>query len=629
MEKRYSIEGQSFVFNLLFILINITGVALITAGFHEAYAAKKWILVSLGGIALAISITGLVVFKGKLFMAYVSRILVGGLFIVSGLIKANDPLGFSYKLEEYFEDGALAFRIKEWFSIPEFSLEFLIPYALTLSVIICIVEIVLGVLVLIGGKVKLVSSLLVAMMIFFTFLTWHTANCDANKKFVDRDRYPMKSEIAQIKLEESKTNKDIKIIGVENEKLVVDEMKPPQCVTDCGCFGDAMKGSVGRSLTPSESLWKDIILFYFIGWIFFSMRRIKQNTAKDNSYIIPISLVVIVFFSYVFGWFFPVTFGVIAIFGSLWMLQVGGRFLGNHWGSALFVTLVSLIMVCYVLMYEPIKDYRPYAVGNNLKEKMLDGKMGVFESGMLMKNLKTGEEFFMTQNEYMDTVRKIWENPDFKLVRMDSKEIVRGILPSIDSAQFNPSIDVAMLGAPEKAMKYIIDFTDKNRVEGVLLRDKSNNTDIEVIAEEYSPADYDSTQYELIREISMINPEITEISVRDYLLNAPTAFILFSKDLEHGNFSEIDRIRSVYAKSKELNIPFVMVCSGSREQIDAFRKKYKLDVPAFGIDFIELKVIARSNPALMILQDGVVKGKYPHRSIPTFDWIQKHVLNKK
>ena len=29
----------------------------------------------------------------------ICRLIVGSLFIVSGLIKANDPLGFSYKLE--------------------------------------------------------------------------------------------------------------------------------------------------------------------------------------------------------------------------------------------------------------------------------------------------------------------------------------------------------------------------------------------------------------------------------------------------------------------------------------------------------------------------------------------------
>ena len=36
----------------------------------------------------------------------ICRLLVGSLFIVSGFIKANDALGFMYKLEEYFEPGA-------------------------------------------------------------------------------------------------------------------------------------------------------------------------------------------------------------------------------------------------------------------------------------------------------------------------------------------------------------------------------------------------------------------------------------------------------------------------------------------------------------------------------------------
>ena len=96
---------------------------------------------------------------------WILRILVGGLFVFSGLIKVNDPVGTAIKLEEYFEDGALAFRIKEWFGAPGFSLEFLIEWALVLSVIICVVEIVLGVLTIIGGKIKLVSYLLMLMML--------------------------------------------------------------------------------------------------------------------------------------------------------------------------------------------------------------------------------------------------------------------------------------------------------------------------------------------------------------------------------------------------------------------------------------------------------------------------------
>ncbi|WP_316929823.1 hypothetical protein [Sphingobacterium sp. T2] len=36
------------------------------------------------------------------FLLAVCRLLVGILFIFSGLIKANDPTGFGYKLQEYF-----------------------------------------------------------------------------------------------------------------------------------------------------------------------------------------------------------------------------------------------------------------------------------------------------------------------------------------------------------------------------------------------------------------------------------------------------------------------------------------------------------------------------------------------
>lgn len=628
MKKSYALEGQSLFFNSLFILVNLIGVTLITIGFHESFESQKWLYAGIGFALLILSAAGVIIFKGKLFMAFVSRILVGGLFIVSGLIKANDPNGFAYKLEEYFEDGALAFRIKEAFGMPDFSLEFLIPWALTFSIIICVFEIVLGVLVLIGGKIKLVSWLLLLMMLFFTFLTWHTANCDGNSKFLDRDTYALNSEIAQLKLEESKTNKEIKIVSKNDGKLVVDEMKQPQCVLDCGCFGDAMKGSVGRSLTPKETLWKDFVLLYLVVWIFLTQWRIRPNTGRENSIVVPVSLLVIAFFSFVFGWFFPIIFGLIAILGALWILQAGGKMLGNHWGSALVVTLMSSLMIWYVLMYEPLKDYRPYVVGSNLKENMLDGIMGEFESGFILKNVKTGENEFFTEKQYMDPVRKLWEDPNYKYVDMQSKEIKKGKLPSIDSSAFNPTISTYDLSAPEKKMQFVQDFIASHKIEGVLLYDKNYKTTLEVSKDEYNVTDYDTSEYRFEKNIEIIDPNLSEISIRDFLLQAPTAFVLFSQNLNTANFDNIDIIKANYAEAKKRGIPFVMVCAGSRADIDAWRNKYNLQIPAFTIDFIEMKVVSRSNPSLMILQNGIVKGKYPHRLLPKFSWIEKHVLNK-
>lgn len=86
----------------------------------------------------------------------ISRILIGVLFIFSGLIKANDPLGLSYKMQEFFE---------VW-DVQQFN-----HYTLTLSIVMIAFEIIAGVAVLIGWKMRLFSWLLLILIVFFTFLT--------------------------------------------------------------------------------------------------------------------------------------------------------------------------------------------------------------------------------------------------------------------------------------------------------------------------------------------------------------------------------------------------------------------------------------------------------------------------
>jgi uncharacterized membrane protein YphA (DoxX/SURF4 family) len=225
LKEKATLSGRSLLLNALFVFVNLAGLVLLVMGYHPAFEESAGLFKTIAAILMITSIGGIFLFKGKLMMASVARVFVGGLFIVSGLVKANDPLGFSYKLEEYFEDGALAYRIKELFGAPGFSLEFLMQYALAISVIICIAEIVLGVLAIIGGKIKLVSYLMMAMMIFFTFLTWHTASCDSSKKFVDRDTYEMSNPIAGMKLEQAKTDKELKIISKDNGTLVLSQRR--------------------------------------------------------------------------------------------------------------------------------------------------------------------------------------------------------------------------------------------------------------------------------------------------------------------------------------------------------------------------------------------------------------------
>ncbi|SDH02803.1 DoxX protein [Pedobacter terrae] len=89
-----------------------------------------------------------------------SRIFVGALFIFSGLIKANDPLGFGYKLQEYFE---------------VFHMNFLSGMATGIAILLCTLEIILGALLLLGFWSKKVAWGLLLLIIFFTLLTFISA----------------------------------------------------------------------------------------------------------------------------------------------------------------------------------------------------------------------------------------------------------------------------------------------------------------------------------------------------------------------------------------------------------------------------------------------------------------------
>ena len=132
------------------------------------------------------------------------KYLVGSIFIFSGAIKINDPVGTQIKLEEYFSIFSTEFTS---------TFEIFVPYALVISVFLCTLEIIIGVALIINYRIRLISKILLSLIIFFTFLTFYSAYF--NK------------------------------------------------VTDCGCFGDAIK------LTPWQSFYKDLILLSFSIIIYF------------------------------------------------------------------------------------------------------------------------------------------------------------------------------------------------------------------------------------------------------------------------------------------------------------------------------------------------------------------------
>lgn len=237
-------------------------------------------------------------------LTWISRITVGVLFIVSGLIKANDPIGFGIKLHDY------------WMV---FGMEWLDVISVPLAVFICVAEVVLGAATLTGTKMRFVSWSLLLMIIFFTFLTFYSAYF--NK------------------------------------------------VTDCGCFGDAIK------LTPWQSFWKDIILLFFILILFIQRNKITSVLSPTGDKIVLI-------------------------------------------GSGLLVTIFSI----YCIRHLPVIDFRAYKIGSNIPEKMKipeGAPQDEFQTVLYYKNLKTGErkEFTVDNYPWQDTLNWKWDTTVTKLVK--------------------------------------------------------------------------------------------------------------------------------------------------------------------------------------------------------------------
>ncbi|MEO6489930.1 MAG: BT_3928 family protein [Ferruginibacter sp.] len=129
-----------------------------------------------------------------------ARILTGFLFIFSGLVKAIDPLGLAYKMEEFFEAWANSGFMKS-------TMETLTSYSLAFSILMITLEVAAGFALLIGWQKKITTWILLLLMMFFTFLTSYVL-------FTGKIRA-------------------------------------------CGCFGDCIP------LTPIQTFSKDIILLIF------------------------------------------------------------------------------------------------------------------------------------------------------------------------------------------------------------------------------------------------------------------------------------------------------------------------------------------------------------------------------
>ena len=237
----------------------------------------------------------------KTILVNVSRALLALTFIFSGYVKAIDPLGTQYKIRDYLTALSLSDMVPDWATLLS-------------SVLLAALEFTLGIFILFAIRRRFTSMVMVVLMAIMTLFTvW---------------------------------------IVIANP------------VSDCGCFGDAIK------LTNWQTLLKNVLLMACALAVLRGYKRMFRFVSESNQWIVI-----------------------------------------NY--TVLYILITSV----YSLYLLPRFDFRPYHIGANIRKGMeipAGAKMPRYENTFVME--KNGERREFTLDNYPDST---WTFIDRKSVLVE------------------------------------------------------------------------------------------------------------------------------------------------------------------------------------------------------------------
>jgi uncharacterized membrane protein YphA (DoxX/SURF4 family) len=185
------------------------------------------LLIMFAAIGMILTIATYMAKKSKnVFWTFLQH-FCGVWFIFSGIVKAIDPIGTGYKMEDYFVQFESTFAgLTNFFAKLAPMFPVLSKYSIGFSIFMVVLEIALGLMLIIGYSRKWTAWLFFGIVFFFTVLTgftYLTGFVPATANFFDFAKWGP-------------------------------YIKTQMRVTDCGCFGDFIK------LDPKVSFYKDLFL---------------------------------------------------------------------------------------------------------------------------------------------------------------------------------------------------------------------------------------------------------------------------------------------------------------------------------------------------------------------------------
>lgn len=281
----------------------------------------------------------------------IARVAVGLVFLFSSFVKGVDPLGTSYKITEY---------LTAW-SFFGISFEWLVPLATLMAMGLIVAEFTVGVMLIFGSFRRLSAWLLLLMMLFFTCTTLFDA--------------------------------------ITNE------------VTDCGCFGDAIK------LTNWQTFWKNVALDVPTVWIFLT-RDLRRRKRFERDVLIM-----------------------------------------------LFAVVAMVIFGLFNINNEPCIDFRAWKVGNQMMDTDENAEVKSF---VTYRNKTTGESVEMASSELVAKLAEPgWEDAwEWESSRVEDPHEIKADGFSMLDLEMNDHAK-ELIGSPDYLLIATIHHLDKVKKSGV------------------------------------------------------------------------------------------------------------------------------------------------------------------
>lgn len=617
--KKNLVEGRSYPLNLLLVGCHLVCLYFTLDAFLnvEPYPIV-WKIASFA--LLLLTSAALVILKGFYMYSYLARFGLALVLLIAGFGKLNDPVGFAEILRNYLQDDSLNLWMIAQFSRDWFSLESYLESAQSWAIVLSIAEILLGLMLLFHLLYKLAVWLVLPLFLILGVVSWFNYSCDSKATMERQFSLNKNDATANEFLARSFVDGNLQLVEQNATAFIFKETVAQYCPSQCGCLGADQSTFFGVDHTSKVAFEMILIGLVFSLILFITQFQMLPNSPAENTGLGILIWLFILVHGIITAWFWLVFLSGIILYLTLNLKRFGIGFLKNAFGALVVLAALLFGLVYYVISYEPLTDFRSYTLGSDLKVYLERDDNGATEKIFVYRDKRNQKDLFLSEENHATSM--IWEDTNYVFLRMHDFNMIAGFGAHLKG--FNPLLNVRHLSDNQELNAFIQPAYEAYFEELVEVKNIKNKN-ITVLRKAEFSAEMEKDTTLLIKRFTGVPADVDFVSMQDLILNTDLVFVWVVKRVSLISDEDWQKIRELNAELLKEEISFVVVGANTLDEWLAYSKYTSRDVAYLNLYHNELMNICRSNVCLMLLQNGVVAGKYPLSGLPKYETMRSKI----